>query len=120
MHKQKKSGDNISKSIHRYFLNDHILSYLYSEHSGCITITMSHNFSQICHLSSYAREVPGDSPMAMPLKSSSFFPYEDKYLNVFDQDMHSLDVGQSVCLSVGAELLFPWFVSLAQWKSAAH
>lgn len=76
----------------------------------------SHICSQICHLSSFARERPDDSLMAMPLKSNSFFPYKDKYINVFERDAFS--GCWLVCLSVGAELLFPWFVILAQWKSA--
>jgi len=64
----------------------------------------SHTLSQICHLSSYAREISDDLLMAMPLKSNSFFTYKDKYLNVFERDAFS---GHwLVCLSVGAELLF--------------
>lgn len=49
----------------------------------------SHFFSQICHSSSYARKIRDDPLMAMPLKSSSVFPYKDKYLNVFERDAFS-------------------------------
>lgn len=58
----------------------------------------SHIFRQICHLSSYVREILDDSLMAMPLKSNYFFPYKGKYLNVFER--YALSVCWAVSLSV--------------------
>lgn len=65
----------------------------------------SHIFIQLCHLSSFAREIPDDSLMAMPLQSYSFFLYK-KYLNVFER--YAFSGCWLVTLPVsGAELLFP-------------
>lgn len=74
------------------------------------------HLSQACHLFLLRREIPDDSLLAMPLKNDSLFPYEDKYLNVFN--WCALSGCLSVCLSVGAELLFPLFVIIAVWNSS--